>query len=45
MAELKELEDLLKRLARERAALQEYGYRFPALFDAVEYLLRQRMPK
>lgn len=44
MSELDELEKLLRRLADERDSLREHGYEFPALYDAIEYLLREQMP-
>jgi hypothetical protein len=37
--------ELLKALEQERAALARMGYEFPALFAAVEYLLKKQMPE
>lgn len=36
-----EAKTLLERLEKERDQLASHGYRFPALFDAVGFLLRR----
>jgi len=38
-----EIEKLLDRLAQEEKSLEMYGYRFPALYDAIKYLLQKQM--
>jgi len=34
--------DMIEHLEAERKALADYGYRFPALFEAVRFLLEQQ---
>lgn len=43
--DIAEIEIMLKQLDRERQYLEDRGFVFPALYEAVAALLRQHMPE
>lgn len=43
MGKQDKIDEMIRHLEAEREALDNYGYRFPALFDAVRFLLDEKL--